>query len=121
MAVEFQFYLISPFIVARLKGWNLPLTTFALSTLLNIAAYLIICPEYLTRDAKRDTEFNTNTVPPLVLTVYTQVPMRASPYVFGMLAAYFYKNQRDIATSLAYDWISFLALVAITINGVTIV
>ena len=91
IAVEFQFYLFSPFLVKWVhrspRPWLLPLGIFAVSTAYNVITMSRYCPESWTDSSVwRNPEsqcfryylpFN-----------YEQVIARMSPYGFGIYAAY---------------------------------
>ena len=115
VAVEFQFYLISPFIVTRLDGWTLPLSLCLFSTLLNVFILFLICGSdfipygfFISSEAVCGNKFET--------TIYNQMFTRMSPYICGMVCAQRYLKGVK-APNLAMEMVAFIVLVAISWVG----
>jgi peptidoglycan/LPS O-acetylase OafA/YrhL len=87
VSVEFQFYLISPFILKNLSDYKLPLALCTFSTILNFILTFWLCKPFFpdSRDgvSKLDDYCNTQ----YMVVVYNQMLTRMSPYVCGMYAA----------------------------------
>ena len=109
VCVEFQFYLISPFLVKKLHNSDNPglmiSVLFLASMFLNLGTYLYADPESLHKNLNEqigtaDVYFFYN---------YEQMPTRASPYLFGMYAAYLYQKDKSF-DSVALEWLSVFGI-----------
>lgn len=104
VSVEYQFYLISPFIVwymYKQNGknlWVIPVILFVVSTLLNFGINWFVCPDMLRTNNVWLDQCDFMPADPAkeckactykwFMSIYFQTPTRMSPYGFGMLAAF---------------------------------
>ena len=97
VAVEFQMYAISPWIISSMcssiNPYKIPMRLFYASTLCNFVIRSVVCPKmFCTADVSSDTECTDWRCGDLFNSVYTQMYTRACPYFLGMIAAYWYEN-----------------------------
>ena len=95
VAVEFQMYMISPWIIQSMldsSPYRLPLILFFLSIVLKLAITYAVCPYILNNVV--DVEANECFKDPAALwmNTYAQMYTRAGPYFLGMIAAYWHLN-----------------------------
>ena len=90
VAVEFQLYLVSPFIIKAMsrceRAWLVPLSIFVVSTALNFVLTQAYCPDFLSE--KNHVAIGKQCDNVLFQNVYITAYCRISPYVFGMYAAW---------------------------------
>ena len=92
----------------------------AISTALNFLVLLSGCPDM----PKDPSVWKIETLDGLCYAsytffIYTQMPMRASPYMFGMYAAYCYLFKKGIKPSKGLFYTCLFSLLIISFVGVT--
>lgn len=89
IAVEFQFYLISPFLVYLFskirRPWLIPLIILLISTICNGITNLTACPDFFKLDFLM---WSQECHQSYMNTVYVRTYNRMTPYGFGMYAAF---------------------------------
>lgn len=122
MAVEFQFYLLSPWIVMlmhRGKAWIAPLAIFLISTFLNFYTLLHDCPDMTTSNPDLWIDYYSSDCYHSFTTFnYTSMPWRAAPYGFGMYCAYLYLYHKNLHSNIVVEWLVFICFIVIGYIGV---
>lgn len=108
ICVEFQFYLISPWLVKKMRHsdrpWVIVLVLFLISIAGGIAQFLYLDPQYLHSNGLEVFLIDD----PTLFWFYCQMPLRMSPYLFGMYAAECYHRDKTY-DSVVLEWLSFIA------------
>jgi peptidoglycan/LPS O-acetylase OafA/YrhL len=96
VAVEFQMYLISPFIIRHLYKSKRPWILVALLSLIaTVLGYIVL---FLMLQRSEGTNIELNML--YEHKFYTKTWIRISPYLYGMLTAYYHRidKNRDLLT-----------------------
>jgi peptidoglycan/LPS O-acetylase OafA/YrhL len=110
ISVEFQFYLISPFILFRMTSYKVPLALCLFSTLLNFGMTFWLCKPFFPDARDWDqTHLKDYCNTQYEILVGNQMLMRMSPYVIGMYASKKYLEGAK-APNLMLEWIAFVVL-----------
>jgi peptidoglycan/LPS O-acetylase OafA/YrhL len=133
IAVEMQFYVFSPYLLKKMlkleKPMKVPLTILVLSTVLNFVLLSSVCPEgwsdsnvWNTVNIEDFSENEGHCSDKYHFTNYQLMITRATPYAFGMYAAYLHINDKnhdylESKYSIFLEWLAFIAMFEISSIG----